>query len=187
MGNFYTNITLKGPTQGEVVEAMAGRTAFISPTVERSTIVFDQQCEEQLTPELAALAARLSEHLRCPALAAMNHDDDILWLQFFQNGSSLGGEYVSAPGYFTGQDMPPSGGDAGAIATGFGMPGAAPDVERVLHQGSGEDGYTFAIQRHSDLLHALKLPEFASAVGFTYLSEGEFPDGLTESDFIRIA
>ena len=186
MGSFYTNITLKGQTQQQAVEAMAGRVAFVSPTVRDATVIFDQECEEQLTAALAALAAQLSTTLSCPALAVMNHDDDVLWLQLFEGGSSPGGEYVSAPGYFTGTSSPPAGSDPGALATAFGVPQAADEVERILQQGTGESGYVFALEQHSDLLKALGLPSFASEVGFTYLSEGEFPVGFEEASFIRL-
>src|SRR5687767_2803823 len=104
MGNFYTNITLKGAAQEAVVGAVAGRTCYVSRELDGCVIVADERCDEQLTPELSALAQQLSSDLAVPAVAAMNHDDDVLWLHFFDRGSPLGEEYVSAPGYFSGEE-----------------------------------------------------------------------------------
>src|SRR4051812_45052274 len=138
MGNFYTNIILRGPTQQGVAQAVAARTCYVSREVDGHVIVADELCDEQLTPELAALAQRLSSELAVPAVAVMNHDDDVLWLHFFDRGSALGDEYVSAPGYFSGEESPPTGGDSTAIAKAFGVPGRAGEIERILRADSAE-------------------------------------------------
>src|SRR3954453_17504275 len=104
MGNFYTNITLRGATQERVAEAVAGRSCYISREFVGHIIVADERCDEQLTPELTSLAQQLSSELGVLAVAVMNHDDDVLWLQFCDRGSSIGDEYVSAPGYFSGEE-----------------------------------------------------------------------------------
>ena len=49
MGNFYTNITVKGVAPEHVTDALAGRTAFVSRLLDDAVIVADEQCEEQLT------------------------------------------------------------------------------------------------------------------------------------------
>ena len=48
---------------------------------------------------MAELGTRLSLEFGCPVLAVLNHDDDILWYQLFENGK-LADEYDSTPGYF---------------------------------------------------------------------------------------
>jgi hypothetical protein len=44
MGNFYTNYTLRGPSQSAVAAALAGRSAIVTPKQDGSIIVFDEQC-----------------------------------------------------------------------------------------------------------------------------------------------
>src|SRR3954462_6769999 len=98
MGNFYTNITLKGATPEHVAAGLSGRNAFVSRLIDDAVIVVDEQCDQQLTPELSSLARELSMRFSAPVIAAMNHDDDVLWLHCFAAGSAIGEEYVSAPG-----------------------------------------------------------------------------------------
>ncbi len=78
MGNFYTNITVYGPDHNKVVDAMRGRKAAISPTVNDYTVIWDEECDEQGMNVLGALAQLLSSGLDGPAWAVLNHDDDIL-------------------------------------------------------------------------------------------------------------
>jgi hypothetical protein len=184
MGNFYTNIMLKGLSPERVIDALAGRNAFVSRLIDNAVIVADEQCEEQLTPALSSLAYDLSARLAAPVMAVMNHDDDVLWLHCYVAGATVGDEYVSAPGYFSGEESPPSGGDSEALAKAFGRPGAAAEIERILRAESSD--YTFASERHSALLVTLGLPEAACGVGYRYIDEGDIPGGLTESDFVHV-
>jgi hypothetical protein len=48
------------------------------------------------------------------------------------------------------------------------------------------DDYTFAFMRHGALCAALNLPEWAVGVGYRYLEEGDFPDGLSEENLRRV-
>ncbi|HYJ48238.1 MAG TPA: hypothetical protein VEV81_16615, partial [Pyrinomonadaceae bacterium] len=115
MGNFYTNVTLRGPDQDSIAEHLTRqqRTAYVSPTVDHCTVVYDEECESQDTQVLEQLAAGLSERFGCPALAVLNHDDDILWYKLFEAGR-LADEYDSAPAYFDeeAESSEPKGGDA---------------------------------------------------------------------------
>ena len=77
MGNFYTNYTLRGPSQQAVARAMAGRSAIVTPAQDGCVVVFDAQSDEQDSAVITELASRLSRELRCPVLAVLNHDDDI--------------------------------------------------------------------------------------------------------------
>ena len=62
MGGFYTNITLKGPNEAEVADYLrqVDRTAFVSPTIERVTIVYDKasECQGQRLFDLAHALSR---------------------------------------------------------------------------------------------------------------------------------
>jgi hypothetical protein len=58
MGNFYTNITLRGPSQEEVAAALEDRgyRAFIAPTINGLTAIYEQDCDDQNLEELRELA-----------------------------------------------------------------------------------------------------------------------------------
>jgi hypothetical protein len=188
MGSFYTNYTLRGPTQQSVVAALAGRSAFVSPVDNGCVVVFDEKSDEQNQEVVVELASYLSAELRCPLLAVLNHDDDILWYQLYLNGE-LADEYNSSPDYFEeGQEGEPSGPTGGNAQKLCGALGAdsVEEVERILRKSAfTDDGYTFAFKRHADLATALGISSFGVGAGFGYISAGELPEGLEESALAR--
>jgi hypothetical protein len=186
MGNFYANYTLRGVTQDAVADALAGRACVVTPSVNQTVVVFDEESDNQDQTVIASLAAELSGGLHCPILAVLNHDDDILWYQLYADGE-LQDEYDSSPGYFDPEAQPsaPAGGDAAKLCSAFVSRNVA-DVERVLRKSAfDDDGYTFAVERHADLVKALGISAFA--VGTTYASfdEDELPEGLSAQDVVR--
>jgi len=188
MGNFYVNYTLKGVTQQSVVAAMAGRIAAISPVSGDAVVVFDSLSDKQDDKIITKLGAKLSGDLNAPCVAILNHDDDILWYQLF-DGGKLVDEYNSCPDYFDfdgrGTRRDPSGGDADKLCGLFGSK-QVDSVEQILRVSAfDENGYAFAFQRHADLFEELGLPSFAVGAGYTYMSGGELPEGLSESNLIR--
>jgi hypothetical protein len=186
MGNFYTNYTLRGPDQQEVARALAGRTAIVTPERNGCVVVFDEESDDQDQERIVALAAHLSLQFRCPVLAIVNHDDDILWHQLYESGT-LADEYDSSPGYFDPHAQPsaPAGGDAKRLAAAFGARDVA-ELEAVLRKSSyDDDGYVFAMERHGDLVRVLGLPEFAVGTAYASFDCDEFPDGLSEHDIVR--
>jgi hypothetical protein len=187
MGNFYTNLTLRGPSQQAVAAELKGRSAFVTPPVNGCVVVFDQQSDEQDPKVLSGLGSRLSKKLSCPVLAVMNHDDDVLWFQLYTSGK-LADEYNSSPGYFDGDAGPsePEGGNAEALCRAFGST-KQEQVQAALRKPSfTDDGYAFAIERHADLAGALNLPSYAVGAGFQYVAQGELPEGLTEGDLLKV-
>jgi hypothetical protein len=189
MGNFYTNYTLRGPSQHAVAAVLAGRNAIVTPIQDGCVVVFDEESEGQNTQIIEELAGRLSRRLQCPLLAVMNHDDDILWCQLFVEGE-LVDEYNSAPGYFETEDEEaaftgPSGGDAEKWCRAFGVRGVA-EVERILRRPQLEEGgYTFAVERHADLAAALSIPSFGVGAGFESICAGELPEDLDGGQLVR--
>ena len=150
-------------------------------------MVFDEESEGQDPKVLSKLASRLSSRFSCPVLAVLNHDDDVLWFQLYHAGKLLD-EYDSYPGFSDGNDshIQPRGGDAKALCDAFGSSNYD-DVERVLRQTSmGDDGYTFAVERHDELAQALNLPPFGVGTGFNYIEEDELPEGLDPADLLRV-
>jgi len=184
MGNFYTNYTLRLPSQQAAAGALAGRKAKVTPPHNGCVVAFDEASDDQDQERISELAARLSGELRCAVLAVLNHDDDILWYQLYEDGN-LTDKYDSAPGYFDSSELlAPAGGDAELLCAAFGSSDVAA-VERVLRRQSFVDGgYVFAFERHADLVRALGLPEYA--VGTAYASFGyeEYPEGLSGEDMM---
>jgi len=187
MGSFYTNYTLRGPSQFAVAAALTGRTALVTPSEAGCVVVFDETSEEQDAEGMAELASTLSRRFRCSVLGIVNHDDDILSYQLYQAGA-LEDEYDSCPNYFDPDAEPvdPSGGDAAKLCAAFGSDQVA-EVEAILRRsGWDEDGYTFEVERHEDLMLALGLPLYGVGAGYHYISRGELPDGLTVGDLRRV-
>jgi hypothetical protein len=188
MGSFYTNLTVRGPAPDAVAAELKGRSALVSPSMNGSVVVFDEESEKQDPKILAKLASRLSTKFSCPVLAVLNHDDDVFWYQLYNAGKLLD-EYDSFPGFSDGDDTNtnPRGGNAKALCEAFGSINHE-QVERVLRKSSlDEDGYTFAVERHDELAQALDLPSYGVGAGFNYIEEGELPDGLDESDLLRVS
>jgi len=186
MGNFYVNYTLRGPSQQAVAAALAGRTTIVTPARDGCLVVFDEQSDEQDTDLIAALAAQLSSDFHCPVLAVLNHDDDILWYSLYEDGERTD-EYDSSPGYFDAAAAPsaPAGGDAQRLCAAF-RGGNVEAVKGVLRKSSyDEDGYTFAVERHADLVRGLGLPAFGVGTAYASFECDELPEGLSLEDVIR--
>src|SRR5256886_1312319 len=132
MGNFYTNYTLRGPSQKAVATALAGRSAIVTPAQDGCVVVFDEQSDDQDPEVITELASQLSRKLCCPVLAVLNHDDDIFWYQLYLSGE-LADEYDSSPGYLNPSAKPsaPAGGDAQKLCSAFGVDSVA-EVEGIL-------------------------------------------------------
>ncbi len=194
MGLFYTNVTLKGPSQDQVVAYLQRekRSAFVSPTIDAITVVYDRECEDQDTDALEALAANLSREVGCTALAALLHDDDVFWYALYLNGVHAD-EYNSDPAYFEDSEPePPSGGDARIVCAAFGAETAEAAVETILRHWGGPDEeeldeYLMASERHQDLAHALGFPRatWAYSMGYDAIEGGYLPAGIDVAQYIR--
>jgi len=192
MGSFYTNITLRTTQQASVTDALrsAGREAYVSEPMNGCTVVYDRECDDQDIEVLKKLASSLSAKLKCAALAVLIHDDDVLIYTLHENGK-LTDEYISAPGYFddSADSDSPEGGDATVLARAFGAEGNVGQVESALREQSAPgtgDGFVFETERHEELVTALGIPSVAVSTGFTYIEQGELPEGATEASFTRV-
>jgi hypothetical protein len=171
MGNFYTNITLGRPAAAAVAElTAASRNAYVADAGPRC-VVYDGECESQDTQVLAALAERLAVRLDTWALAVLDHDDDLLWLQLYA-GADLVAEYANRGGPRT---------DVGALCRTLGRPGDVAAVWLLLRL-----PFLFQVWRHRRLVRRLGLPETAVGFGFTYLARGEVPAGLPADRLLRV-
>lgn len=186
MGNFYTNFTFKGVSQVEVAKALAGRTAFVTTEQDGCVMAFDEEADDQNEEVISHVAKETSSALKCPVLAILNHDDDILWYQLYVNGK-LVDQYDSAPGYFDGDfDSSPEGSDAQILCGAFGSKNVA-EVEKILRKSAEEeDGYVFAVERHAELVTALGIPAWVVGAGYDSLEGGELPEGLKKNDVMKV-
>jgi hypothetical protein len=172
MGNFYTNVTIIGREARAAADRLRelGRRAIVADAG-ASCVVFDSDCENQDTNVLSALAEDLSSSLNATALAVLNHDDDILWLQLYRRGD-LVAEYANRGGPST---------NVRDLCRTLGRPQRALQVWFTLRR-----PYVFQVSRHSRLVELLDLPSEAVATGFTYLEQGELPPGLSEDRLQRV-
>jgi hypothetical protein len=181
MGNFYTNYTLRGPSQTDVANALSGRRARITPSHNGCVVVFDEASDSQDTGIISELASKLSAEFGCPVLSVLNHDDDILWYQLYADGALID-EYDSTPGYFDPASQPssPIGGDSDKICAVFDCHDRAA-VERVLRKSTfDDDGYVFAMDRHADLVSAIGLSAYAVGTAYASFDYDELPEGLSQ-------
>jgi hypothetical protein len=187
VGNFYTNVTTRGPGQKEIAEFLRslGRKAYVTVTSNEFTVICDEECDNQDTDVLASLALTLATHFHCPALAMLNHDDDVLWYQLY-DGGKLSDAYISSKEWWEDPDEPPPLGNAEILCQLMGAPGDAKQVKKILGRATGVLGYVFAYRRHADLLKALGHPLFAAGLGFTYASQGELTEGLTPEQLLLV-
>lgn len=179
MGNFYTNYTVRTTDQKAVAATLHGRAAFVSSVDNDCVVVFDEESEEQDIGVIRGLASCLSRAVRCPVLAVVNHDDDILAYFLFDNGVGFD-EYDSTPDYFEGEGTPPSGGDAQKICSVFGSSSES-ETNTILH----DSDYVFAFERHEALASALGLPKFTVGNGFNAISGGNFLPGFENVKLLK--
>lgn len=180
MGNFYTSLVVRGAGPDEVVETMRDRHAFVA-FVGQDVFIFDKECESQDPGTLAALGAQVSRALSCSVLSVLNHDDDVLLLQLHSDGEPVF-DYDSSPGYFNGEEHPPSLVNAKALSEAFGASESA--IHAVL--ASDDDEYLFAGDRHERLYEVLGLPPQVVGYGFSYISEGDTPLSLDRTHLVEV-
>jgi hypothetical protein len=191
MGNWYTNVAVKGAQQSDVVALLEelGRRAYVTPETSGWIVVYDQQTDEFDLGILESLALTLSTRLACTALASCNADDDVLWLALYENGS-LSTRYASSRKSFEdGDEFPDITETAQVLARVFEKAPAQNQVLRLLRKSHGALGllslflkirlaYVVEVQRHLDLSNLLGMPRAAVGLGFTYVNKGETPEGM---------
>ena len=194
MGASYTNITLRGPNRDQIAQCLKQmkRTAYVSPTTDGFTVVFDEETENQDDADLMGLASQLSAAFECPALAVLVHDSDILAYWLFDEGT-LADEYKSAPGYLDGLARThPAGGNPEKLCAAFAAHDAVESVAGVFQAvrsrgigGSQSGGYALVEDLHQDLIQSLGMPSFAVSTGYRYLEAGDRPQGLEQAVLVK--
>ncbi len=163
------------------------RNAFVSPTINGHTVVYDQECDEQNFDIIEEFGCKLTETLSCAALAAVLHDDDVLYLWLFERGQ-ISDHYNSLPQYFDpdAEPGPPEGGDSELICRAFDKVGHEARIETLLGADllQGELPEILGeLERHQALAHELGIPSCAVAIGFAAIAEGDIPDEFKQLVF----
>jgi hypothetical protein len=184
MGNFYANIALRTDDVDGVAQALTAlrSDAWIAQDA-RVTMVFDRQCDDQDTEALERLSVALSQALSCAALAACNHDDDVLLLLSVDAGEIVD-RYESTPGFFHGRQRDPKGGNAHWLCQAFGASEREEQVADVLR--ARHDDVGLEIDRHRSLQRLLGLPETMSFLGYRYVARGELATDSAASSLRKI-
>ena len=173
MGNFYTNVVVRSSDADRAVKVLESqkRTAYVA-SVDEMTFVYDEKCEDQNVKDLMALARLLSKGTGAPALAALNHDDDVLWLALAE-GDSVTNIYNSYPAFSDEGSDEPMVRDIARLCAAFGVPERAAEVETLL--AASHEEVLFEIGRHEKLLELLEVSAIG-LTGYNYVYE----DGLPE-------
>ena len=173
MGNFYCNFMTRGPRVDEVERLLREhrRVAYITPTVNGKTVIFDKAANELEQLEIDRVGELLSRELGCLTIAAAVADDDELWIGLYERGK-LRIEYHSR-GVRRG---------AGVFSRAMGKSWMTPIVWLILRW----PYMIFESWRHALLAKALGMPGWCVATGFTYIEEDELPDGLEQGDLRRV-
>ncbi|MCW0218266.1 MAG: hypothetical protein OJI67_08070 [Prosthecobacter sp.] len=188
MGQFYTNHTIKGPSQQEVADALLGRSAYVTPSLDGCVVVYDELSEEQDAEVISDLGCMLSGQFHAPVLASLMHDDDVLMLFHFHEGELID-EYDSCPGYFDPDadgDPIPIGGDASSLCAAFGGD-SPPQLEQILRKPPFDEDSPDQHERHSRIASHLGIPSCVVGIGFSYLESDDPLDGLDRTSLIRTA
>jgi len=195
MGNTYHNIVLRGAEQAAVIAAVERlrQAAFVTPIIEGHIVVYPEAYQG------IWLAARLSRELHGPAFSVAVYDDDVLVYDLFADGVQTD-HYDSNPGFGTGRQLPPEGGNAELLCAAFGIsPEHAPEIEAILHSSpyTAADGkstdfelvnqmadypYLFATERHDGIVEQLALPlELDYATSYQQVERGHVPGAAFSS------
>jgi hypothetical protein len=172
MGNFYTNFEVFGGDASDVLRVAKElrRRAYVVSDENGDTLLFDAICDDQDVDEIERLGTQLVDRLQRPILASLNHDDDHLWLWLFHSDNVT--RYKSLPQAFV------FGWKLSRIRGGM---LCFPLISAVL----AFPTFIFQVIRHSLLIKVTGLSPICAGLGYTNLSEGEWPLGLTEDEIKR--
>jgi hypothetical protein len=191
MGLFYSNLAVYRPARPALLGELRRlkRMAFVSPTTAGHTVVFDKATEEQDFDAVEDLGRAVTEALSCSALAAILHDDDVLYLWLFRSGQVVD-HYDSSPAYFhpNSEPRPPVGGDADLLCRAFDRPNGAGRVEELLRAdlllGEGLPGVPGELERHAAIANELGIPGFVAGVCYSSIAGNYVPKEFIPTEFV---
>lgn len=172
MGNWYCNFTTHGPSREDIVHVLNEhrRIAYVSPNLRGNNVVYERASDRLDENEIRAVGAILSNDLSCNVLAvAVAHDDELWLARFDQSGHVT--EYSSRG---------PNRG-ARAVCIAFEHPWRTPGVWLLFQM----PFVVYESLRHLALTKLLGIPSWSVSSGYRYISQQDFPDGLSEESFIE--
>jgi len=117
MGTFVTNLHIRDAERNAVIGALRSLDvvpAFVRGSPEHTWTSIFPEAADQDQAALSEMASTLSRALNRPVIAFLVHDSDVLLYWLYNGGKELD-RYNSAPGYFTGEETPPEGGNPDAL------------------------------------------------------------------------
>ena len=190
MGTTYANITLKGPKAQDILQELGnqGRSAFVSPTEDDLTTIYEMDSDEGDSIILTDLAEDLSGYFGCPALAVQTVDEELFRYWLYADGELL--DTYESPAQSLnpeGRDAPKKqGGKPELLAQLFNNDATKEEIIDILHCPDQDCGFSLAVDRHLSLVELLGLPMCSVGFGFCDLDSGEYPEDLDEEDLLRI-
>jgi len=187
VGNFYTNIVLRGVSEDAVADVLVrlGRKALVVSYERGLVFVYDEEADTQVEGVVESLALTLATELTCPAMASLNQDDDVLLLWLYD---AKGTEWRSAWGVKSeGDERPLSLRQFAKQAKAmFDLTAAEDDVDSAS---GGLLGVAFgivtrrifAVAQHDSVLRYVGIPVEPATLGHRYVSQGD----LTARDSSR--
>ncbi|NCD24173.1 MAG: hypothetical protein EOL86_01075 [Deltaproteobacteria bacterium] len=190
MGTTYANITLKGPKARDILHELGnqGRCAFVSPTEDGLTTVYEMDSDEGEIRILTDLAEDLSGYFGCSALAVQAVDEELFRYWLYADGELLDTYRSPAPSLDgEGRSRPRAqGGKAELLSQYFNSDASSEEINEILHCPDHDCGFTLAVDRHLSLVELLGLPMCSVGYGFCDLDSGEFPEDLDEEDLLHV-
>lgn len=174
MGNFYVNICVNELASTQL-EAWLGAQLFpsyVGPELNGWVCFVSEPLDAQEQTIIHDFGSVLTKDSSRLAVTVLNHDDDVLVIEIFQNGARLAA-YNSCPGYFTEDatedDWRPHLDDASAFAAL--KPGVTEQqIKQTLVEGEMS---AFACDTHQAVVDLLGLPDYSVGEGFRYVSRGK--------------
>ncbi|WP_257164596.1 hypothetical protein [Bradyrhizobium sp. SRS-191] len=135
MGSFITNLHVRDAEPVAVIDALRSL-AVVPAYVRRAsgnrwTSIYPEAAFQD-DVGLSEIAHALSTALQRPVIGFIVHDSDILLYVLVDHGKLLD-SYNSAPGFFTGQSLAPTGGQAEVVAAYCEADDAHARLSRLLH------------------------------------------------------
>lgn len=192
MGLFYANLCVYKPPRSALVAELRrlNRIAFVSPALSGHSVVFDKVMDDQDLELIEDLGGAITGALTCSALAAVLHDDDVLYLSLLQCGE-VRDRYDSCPTYFDphAESAPPAGGNAKLLCEAFGRLGRENRVEQLLRadllEGELPD-IPGEFERHAALASELGMPPFVAGVCYSSIEGDYVPEEFLPPPFDNI-
>ncbi len=188
MGTIYANITLKGPQAQDILQELGnqGKSAFVSPTEDGLTTVYEMDSDESDPSVLTDLAEDLSGYLGCPALAVKTLDEELFCYWLFSDGELVDTYKSVAQTLDNAVKTKSAGGRPELLAQLFNTDVTSEEISEILHCPDQDCGFSLAVDRHLSLVELLGLPMCSVGFGFCDLDSGEYPEDLEEEDLLRV-